>query len=301
MIVTFTPPAAEPLSIAEVAVHLRLDQSNAEPAPGGITAALAAPAAPGNVTAGDHRYLAAFVTADGETEAGEASAAVTVADAAVNGRVELSAIPIGGALVTARKLYRTAAGGSTYLLLATIVDNTTTTYTDNIADASLGAQAPTANTTSDPELSALIMAARQMAEQELRRYLVTQTLDLYLDEFPAGEILLPPMQSVSAITYTDSAGDTQTLAADQYLVDAVSQPARIVPAYGLSWPPTRDQANAVKVRFVAGYGAASAVPACIKSWMKLKIGELHPGTRESMPEYANSLLDPERITGRICI
>ena len=34
---------------------------------------------------------------------------------------------------------RIISGGSTYYLLATIADNSTTIYTDNIADASLGA------------------------------------------------------------------------------------------------------------------------------------------------------------------
>jgi hypothetical protein len=63
------------------------------------------------------------------------SVAVTVADKTVNGKVSLTGIPLGGTAVTSRKLYRTAAGGSTYLLLATIADNTTTIYTDNTADS----------------------------------------------------------------------------------------------------------------------------------------------------------------------
>src|SRR5262249_42315303 len=41
--------------------------------------------------------------------------------------------------VTQRKIYRTKVGGSSYFLLTTLADNTSTTYTDNIADASLGA------------------------------------------------------------------------------------------------------------------------------------------------------------------
>ena len=41
--------------------------------------------------------------------------------------------------------------------------------------------------------------------------------------------------------YVDQDGATQVLAADQYLVDAKSQPARIEPAYSLSWPATRTQ------------------------------------------------------------
>lgn len=316
--VVFAAAATEPLTVHEAKQHAQLDETNAEPAPGAITVALASPAIAGNVTAGAHRYLATFVTADGETEAGTVSASVTVADAAVNGKVELTAIPLGGSLVTSRKLYRTAAGGSTYLLLATIANNTATVYTDNIADASLGAGAPATNTTTDPVLNILIASARAHAEQELGRRLVTQTRDYYFRAFPCGylswredpsryAIILPPIQSVSAITYTDVDGVTQTLAADQYLVDANSKPARIEPAYGVAWPGTRDQSAAVKVRAVVGYGAASAVPACVKSWMLMRIKTLWDN-RQSLTVGANglveipatfidSLLDPERVYG----
>lgn len=307
-IVVYSAPAVEPLTVAEVMHHCRIDASNTEPAPGVITAALPGTPVAGNVDNGAHRYRATFVTADGETDGGTISAAVTVADKTVNGKVSLTAIPLGGSLVTSRKLYRTAAGGSTYLLLATLADNTTVTYVDNIADSALGAEAPSTNSTGDPEINRLIKVARQEAEQELHRYLITQTLDAYFDEFPRyanprfpdRDIRLPPLQSVTAITYTDTDGVTQTLAADQYVVDANTQPVRIESAYGVSWPSTRDQHNAVKVRFVAGYGAAaSAVPDCIKQWMLLRIADLHPIVQQPMPGYAHSLLDPERVTGRI--
>lgn len=306
-IVVYSAPAAEPLSIAEVKAHLRLDSSQQEPAPGAITVALAGGGA-GNVDNGVHRYLATFVTAAGETQAGTVSAAVTVTDKTVNGKVALSAIPLGGSLVTSRKLYRTVAAGSTYLLLATLSDNTTTTYTDNIADSSLGAGAPSTNTTDDPILTLLIKSARAAAEQELHRYLITQTLDAYFDSFPAGAIMLPPLQTVSAITYVDTDGAEQTLDAADYLVNATSQPARIEAAYGVWWPSTRAQANAVKVRFVAGYGAASAVPACIKDWMLIRINTLYEnrsalstgagGLVAIPPSFIDSLLDPERVSAR---
>jgi len=316
-IVVYSAAATEPLTVAEVMAHLRLDASNQEPAPGVPTCALAAPAVAGNVTAGAHRYRCTFVTADGETEGGVVSASVTVADAAVNGKIELTAIPIGGALVTSRKIYRTAAGGSTYLLLATLANNTATTYTDNIADASLGVGVPAVNTTSDPLIGMMIAAARAHAETELHRYLITQTLDAWFDAFPRYEnprcpdrtIRLPPLQTVTAITYVDTDGTTQTLAADQYVVDANSQPARISEAWGVCWPATRTQDNAVKIRFVAGYGAAAAVPACIKHWMLVRISTLwenrtqivigNGGVIQIAPAFIDSLLDPERVTGRI--
>jgi len=57
--------------------------------------------------------------------------------------VSLSSIPTGGAAVDSRRIYRTEDGGSTYFFVGEIGDNTTTTYTDNVPDASLGGLAPT--------------------------------------------------------------------------------------------------------------------------------------------------------------
>lgn len=117
-------------------------------APGACTDNLAGAGA-GNLSNGVYSYKVTFVTAVGETQAGTASGGVTVADKTVDGKVALTAIPTGNSLVTSRKIYRTEVDGSAYKLLATISDNTTTTYTDNIADGSLGANAPTANGTGD--------------------------------------------------------------------------------------------------------------------------------------------------------
>lgn len=124
-----------------------------------ITAPATAPtpalagAGAGNVDNGDHKYLVTFVTDVGETAPSALSAAVTVVDKAANGKVALTAIPtsIEGRFVYARKVYRTKIGApsGTAYLLATIADNTTTTYTDNTADANLGA-ASVAATSADP-------------------------------------------------------------------------------------------------------------------------------------------------------
>lgn len=283
-----TAPAVEPVTLAELADpsagFLRLDTSSVEPAPAAPTAALIAPAAAGNVDNGVHRYRVTFVTATGETEGGVVSAAVTVADKAVNGKVAVTAIPLGGAAVSARKLYRTAAGGSTYLLLATLADNVTATYTDNVADASLGVGCPAVNTTQDPLLTVLLAAARQEldgADGWLRRALITQTWELVLDSFPVAtwknpfggiRLPLPPLQSVTSITYLDAAGTAMVLAASAYVVDAAAQPATIRPVYNTLWPSTRPVANAVTVRFIAGYGAAAGdVPAPIRLWLQQRV------------------------------
>jgi hypothetical protein len=122
-----------------------------------VTAAALAGAGAGNVNNGAHSYLVTFVTAQGETDIdGEdlGQVSVTVAALGTNGQVALSAIPVGSSFVTARKIYRTKAGAdpnfvANYFLLATIANNSATTYTDNTADASLDTAhpAPTSNTT----------------------------------------------------------------------------------------------------------------------------------------------------------
>jgi len=288
---------SEVLTAEEVRDHCRIDQVNSELAPGSFTVALASPAAAGNVNAGAHRYAATFVTSDGETELGIASSAVTVADAGVNGQVSLTGIPLGGAAVTSRKIYRTTAGGTVYYLLATIANNTATTYTDNIADGSLGVGAPTTNTTDDPWITMMIRSATKSAEAITRKTMLTASLTYVLDGWTAV-IYLPksPVQSVTSITYVDENGTTQTLASDQYRTDFVSEPARITPAYDVTWPTVRSVTNAVTVTYVAGYGAAADVPAGIKNWMLIRIKHYWDNrsavvTGNSIEEFPRSYVD----------
>ena len=307
-LIQYAAPATEPLTLAEVRRHLRIDATDGEPAPFAPTVALAAPVAAGNVDNGAHRYLSTFVTADGETEAGVESASVTVSDKTVNGKIAVSDIQIGGSAVTARKLYRTKAGGSVFYYHSTISDNVTTSIVDNVADAALGAEAPTTNTTGDPALTLLIASVRRAAESATNQALITQTWDLYLDYFPCWEIQVPkaPLQSVDSISYLDNDGVLQVLSNTQYLVDAFSQPGRITPAFGTIWPVTRAQLNAVKIRFVCGQASAAALEPDIKAWMLLAIGTLYenrssivsdPGAvAEELPgEFVANLVRTHRV------
>lgn len=80
-----------------------------------------------------------------ESDVGPAKTFVVAANSM--GNVALTSLPVAPQSfgVSTRRIYRTAAGGSTYKLVTTIADNTTTTYDDAIVDASLGATAPTDN------------------------------------------------------------------------------------------------------------------------------------------------------------
>lgn len=140
----------------------------------------------------------------------------------------------------------------------------------------------------DALIEALIGAARQEAEATTRRAFITQTWSLKLDGFPCDgvpiEVPLSPLVSVTSVTYLDTAGASQTWAAADYTVDAPVGPrpprGLIIPDYALPYPVTQIIQNAVTVRFVAGYGAALAVPRGIKQAILLRVGDLY-GRRES--------------------
>jgi len=140
------------------------------------------------------------------------------------------------------------------------------------------------DTVEDDLISLQITAARQYLEKAYGRAFVTQTWDVYYEEFddcftlPWGKL-----QSVSAFEYTDSAGTTTTytISGSNILsgsttvahIDTVGEPAEIELAYGQQWPtPTLKTVNPIRIRIVCGYGAATAVPSPIKIAIALLAG-----------------------------
>lgn len=140
----------------------------------------------------------------------------------------------------------------------------------------------------DTKISGIITQAREQVEKDCRRTLMKTTLRLTLDRFPqygrGGTIRIPnpPLLSVSSITYTDTAGDSQTVAAADYRVDIYKEPGIVEPAYGDSWPATRDQTGTVIVNYIAGYSSSAtestqqaAVPASAKAAILLLVESLY--------------------------
>jgi len=86
---------------------------------------------------GLYKYVITFVNTQGhESGPGPASAVHT----ANNNAIDLTSIDTGAAGTVSRKIYRTVNDGALYLYVDTIADNSTTTYTDDDADTSLGAE-----------------------------------------------------------------------------------------------------------------------------------------------------------------
>ena len=150
----------------------------------------------------------------------------------------------------------------------------------------------------------LIPAIRAEAEHRLGRRLITQTVELVLDEFPAGEIdlLLPSVQSITSVKYLDSAGAEQTVINTDYSLDNAKSPARVLLYTDASWPATYAVPNAVRVRYVVGYGDDDAsVPANIHLWITAMVVQaldnpagLNVAALQPLP-FIERLLDAERF------
>lgn len=96
----------------------------------------------GALSIGDYTYYVEYVNAAGVNSV-PSPISNTITTVPASQQINLTAIPVSpDPLVVQRKIYRTIAGGGIYYLLTTIADNVTTTYNDNIADASLGTQMP---------------------------------------------------------------------------------------------------------------------------------------------------------------
>lgn len=159
-------------------------------------------------------------------------------------------------------------------------------------------------TDEDSLITIYTMTAAELAEQATGRALMTQTWELTLDAFPeAFELTRVPAASITSLRYWDTAGVQQTLGTGVYTLDNTDEYgyAYVVPVVGQCWPDTREQINAVALRYVAGYATVADVPESIKSWIKLQVGAMHRN-RESESAvqtyalgFADRLLDRYKV------
>ena len=138
-------------------------------------------------------------------------------------------------------------------------------------------------TTSDDDdyIDILIKAARQKVESDTGRAFINQSWYLYLDRFPVSSdtpayLPMAPVSAVTAITYTDTDGDSATWSSDYYDADYAHEPARVMPKYGYAYPTdAKDMPSCVRYEYVSGYGAnigaATLLPVCMTQALYLLI------------------------------
>ena len=174
--------------------------------------------------------------------------------------------------------------------------------------------------TEDALLGAMIKGATENAELYLGRSLITQTLRLGLDRWPAGraglpwcsgprivELARPPVQSIlSATTYDDDDQATVVDTAVYRLANGSNDRARLVLRKGESWPVSLRATDAIEIDYVAGYGDSSAdipepirqgILALIGCWFEHRDGAGWETAQPPLPVGAVTLWRPYRLIG----
>jgi uncharacterized phiE125 gp8 family phage protein len=140
------------------------------------------------------------------------------------------------------------------------------------------------SSTEDTLISTLITAAREAAENYLRKSFITQGWEISYNDMIPQRIALPmrPIQSITSIVC-----DSTTLSAESYALNAAKDTIDCASSiYG----------NLITITYVAGYGSsASSVPTAIKQALLHHIASMYDDrTHESIPSVSLSLLQPYR-------
>ncbi len=154
-------------------------------------------------------------------------------------------------------------------------------------------------------LNRLITAATSYVDGQgvLGRAMINQTWRQAM-QYPSGRVYLEmhPVTSLAAVKYYDTSNALQTDTLGNYRLIEGTDWAYVEPTSGNAWPTTFDRPDAVRIEFVAGYGAASSnIPQHIRHALLLLIAHWHDNREDagganlsSIPLGFEALLNAER-------
>lgn len=136
-------------------------------------------------------------------------------------------------------------------------------------------------------------AAREYAESVTGLYLSPRTVEKTFDRFPhcrSLELDGGPVRSIESVEYIASDGTPTELGTGVYSLNDYVEPARLDLNFEQSWPPMRCGPNALKVRYVVGYGTVNhtppetlALPKDIEGALLLTMAHLLENKEDSAP------------------
>jgi len=175
----------------------------------------------------------------------------------------------------------------------------------------------------DQLIEDFIVAATSSVREYVKRALITETLEMTMDGFSCGEeddrllamgagihtgsknyflgnpdnieLMFPPIQSITSIKTFDVANTESTFSSGSYQAD--EQGGRIYLNQGVVWPANLRRYEAVKIRYVAGYGNASTdIPAPITMAIKMHVARMYE-CREvcELADICKKMLAPYRL------
>lgn len=126
----------------------------------------------------------------------------------------------------------------------------------------------------DPELRALIVAAREMVENDTGLVCYTGSFTQKFTDWQ-GDVIeladLRPVTSITSIVYLDTDGASQTLATSVYQLETGNVKQFVRLKYNQIWPSLRGDINGITITYVAGYASVAAIPAMLKNAVLLKL------------------------------
>ena len=165
----------------------------------------------------------------------------------------------------------------------------------------------------DAYIESTIAAARQWVEEYIERPLVTKTIAYYVSNFQQTfDLPTLPVQDVQSITYLADDNTIKTVAVDVYKLKTYSDSAKIILAYGKSFPTdVIHEENSITLTVTAGYTNGASpdtypLPNPIKAAMLLIVSNLYENRQQdvlgntrisfnSLPLGVYNLLQPYRM------
>jgi uncharacterized phiE125 gp8 family phage protein len=143
-------------------------------------------------------------------------------------------------------------------------------------------------------ITSLIKAATSEAEQLARRAFIQRTLELSLAGWPPDNLIrlpMPPLVSVTSVVYYDEYNASATMPNSDYIVVTDTEPGIVTLARDKVWPaPTLRTVAPIRVRYVAGYGAAAAsVPDRYKALIRSLVAVRYENRDEMTPAAERQL------------
>lgn len=123
-------------------------------------------------------------------------------------------------------------------------------------------------------LDSYVVAATDLIQSRCDLTFLQTTYDWALSGFPPchqAAIYIPkgPLVSITSISYTDTAGSSQTFTDFE---TGAGEPSIIWPSYDFIWPQARPQRQSVVIRYVAGFADVDSVPQMAKQAVLLTVG-----------------------------